>query len=93
MHDGAAYQANYQAGLRVLGVDRIAEGALDGLGFFDTIPGRDSSDFEGAWTAYPFFPSGTIAIGGTNGLFLVRFDDPRAQDAPSSQPQSAQRRW
>jgi len=67
-----AYQANYQAGLRVLDItdpERPTE-----VGFFDTTPYEgDAAGFSGAWTAFPFFRSGTVIVSSINeGLFLLR---------------------
>jgi hypothetical protein len=43
------------------------------LGFFDIYPADDNPSFNGAWTSYPFFSSGVVAINGIEqGLFLVR---------------------
>jgi choice-of-anchor B domain-containing protein len=77
IRDGLAYESNYQSGLRVLDVAGVAGGQLEEIAFFDTVPGADSSAFEGAWAAYPFFPSGTVVVNGINGLFILRLDDPR----------------
>lgn len=77
IRDGLAYESNYESGLRVLDVAGVAGGELEEIAFFDTVPGADSSSFEGAWAAYPFFPSGTVVINGINGLFILRLNDPR----------------
>jgi choice-of-anchor B domain-containing protein len=66
------YQANYQAGLRVLDIsdpERPEE-----VGFFDTTPyDGNPPTMSGAWTAYPFFESGTVVVSSTQeGLFLLR---------------------
>jgi choice-of-anchor B domain-containing protein len=72
VRDGLVYQANYRAGLRILRLDRIAEGRLDPAGFFDVYPEDDAPEFNGAWSAYPFFPSGVVAVSGIEqGLFLL----------------------
>jgi len=67
------YQANYFAGLRVLDIsDR--ENPVE-VGHFDTTPyGGDPPGFSGgAWTAYPFFESGTVIVSSMNeGLFVLR---------------------
>jgi hypothetical protein len=43
------------------------------LGFFDIYPADDNPSFNGAWTSYPFFSSGVVAINGIEqGLVLVR---------------------
>jgi choice-of-anchor B domain-containing protein len=86
IHDGLAYESNYTNGLRVLDVAGVAEGQLEEVAFFDTVPNSDSAAFEGAWAAYPFFPSGTIVVNGMNGLFIVRVNDPREMpEAPGAQ--------
>ena len=66
------YQANYQLGLRVLDIsdpERPEE-----IGFFDTTPYEGNPPtMSGAWTAYPFFESGTVIVSSTQeGLFLLR---------------------
>ena len=45
---------------------------LDEVGFFDTYPTSNGRSFNGAWSVYPFFASGTVAVNGSNGLFLLR---------------------
>jgi hypothetical protein len=44
------------------------------IGFFDTTPYEGNSPtMSGAWTAYPFFESGTVVVSSTQeGLFLLR---------------------
>ena len=66
------YQANYQAGLRVLDISD-PENPVE-IGFFDTTPYEGNPPtMSGAWTAYPFFGSGTIVVSSTReGLFLLR---------------------
>jgi len=85
--DGLAFEANYESGLRVLDLAGIAQGELEEIGFFDTVPNADSADFEGAWTAYPYFPSGNVVINGMNGVSIVRFNDPRpgSVEVPTAQ--------
>lgn len=71
--DGLVYQANYTSGLRVLDLARVDEGKLTEVAFFDTYPQGDGRAFLGAWSNYPFFESGIIAVSSINeGLFLVR---------------------
>lgn len=72
VRDGILYQANYRAGLRTFSLERIAEGRLMPTGFFDIYPSDDAAEFNGAWSVYPFFPSGVIAVSGIEqGLFLL----------------------
>jgi choice-of-anchor B domain-containing protein len=66
------YQANYTSGLRVLEFGDLAAGEPSEIAFFDTFPDGDGTDFDGAWSVYPFLPSGTILVSDiTNGLFLL----------------------
>lgn len=72
-HDGYYFQANYTAGLRVIDVAQIADNKMTEIGFFDTFPTHNDVDFSGAWSVYPFFESGVIAINDINsGLYLVK---------------------
>lgn len=66
------YQANYQAGMRV--VDISDRDAPVEIGYFDTTPyGPNPPGFNGAWTAYPYFDSGTVIVSSMNeGLFVLR---------------------
>lgn len=67
------YQANYGAGLRILDLTNVDKGELKEVGFLDTVPNRDVADFNGVWSIFPYFKSGTVAISGTNGvLYLTR---------------------
>ena len=41
--------------------------------FFDTYPTSNSARFDGAWSVYPYFASGSIVISDIDrGLFVVR---------------------
>lgn len=67
------YQSNYRAGLHILDISRIAEGTLQEVGFFDIVPDTDAAGFDGAWGNYPFFPSGTVVVGGIGqGLYILK---------------------
>ncbi len=67
------YEANYRAGLRILDLKRVAEGRLREVAYFDVYPPDDAPEFNGAWSSYPFFPSGTIVVNGIEqGLFVLR---------------------
>lgn len=57
-----AYLANYNGGLRVLKLNDLASLDIEEVAYFDVVPETDSIGFEGAWNAYPFFPSGTIVV-------------------------------
>lgn len=83
--DNAAFEANYTAGLRVLDLKNVATAELTEIGFFDSMPNTDSNQMNGAWTAYPYLPSRTVLLNGMNGLFLLRFNDPREQQTPTGE--------
>ncbi|MCH9686134.1 MAG: choice-of-anchor B family protein [Deltaproteobacteria bacterium] len=68
-----AYLANYHAGMVVLDLSDVANGEAAQVGHFDTFPLDDDAGFGGAFSAYPFFSNGVIAISDdTAGLVLVR---------------------
>ncbi|WP_455219386.1 choice-of-anchor B family protein, partial [Kaarinaea lacus] len=62
VHNGLVYEANYTSGLSVLSTDNIAQGNLMEIGFFDVYPENNQRNYIGAWSVYPFFTSGSIAI-------------------------------
>jgi choice-of-anchor B domain-containing protein len=73
-----AYIANYKAGMRILDTATVADGTLSEVAYFDVMSGPDNADYDGAWTVYPFLPSGNVLISGMNqGLFVV---DPTFED-------------
>ncbi len=66
------YQANYTTGLRVLEFGDLRMGDMSEVAFFDTFPAGDARQFDGAWSVYPFLPSGTLIVNDvTNGLFVL----------------------
>lgn len=69
------FQANYRSGLRVFD----ASYALDPteIAFFDTDPSGDGRQFQGAWSVYPYLPSGTLIVSDlARGLFVLGYDRP-----------------
>ena len=66
------YQSNYVSGLRILDISDPTNPVE--VGFFDTVPaGEDAPGFDGSWSNYPFFESGTIVVtSGAEGMFLLR---------------------
>lgn len=71
------YEANYSSGLRILDIsDR--ENPVE-VGWIDTAPTHAAEPmFEGAWSTYPYFRDGVVSISSIGeGLFIVRFQDPR----------------
>ena len=74
------YQANYESGLRVWDVSNPEQPTE--IGYFDTTPNDKANPpgFFGAWTAYPYFESGTVIVSSVGeGLFIVK---PKDQEMP-----------
>jgi choice-of-anchor B domain-containing protein len=89
VHEGFVYQSNYSAGLRVLDVANVPDRSMTEVAFFDTYPSHTNPTFDGTWSNYPFFESGTVAVSGRQeGLFLVKVRDEVLNPAPSSEPLS-----
>ena len=67
------YESNYRSGLRVLDAGEVARGVLREVAFFDVFPRDDAAAFNGSWSVYPFFPSGTVILNAIeDGLFVVK---------------------
>ncbi len=65
--------ANYAAGVRVVDISGIDTNTMTEVGFFDTYPIDNDTEFRGAWNIYPFFESGNLIISDINGgLFIIR---------------------
>ena len=66
------YEANYTSGLRVLELGDLANREIEEIAFFDTFPSNDNTAFRGAWSVYPYLPSGTLIVSDiNNGLFVL----------------------
>ncbi len=69
------YEANYTAGLRVMDIsyDRgLSPGAIREVAYFDVYPASDEPYTVGAWSSYPWFESGIIAVSSrVGGLFIL----------------------
>lgn len=64
------FEAEYTAGLRVFCAKNPVEPQQ--AGWFDTYPENDESSYNGAWSVYPFFPSGIVIVSDINrGLFVL----------------------
>lgn len=69
------FLSSYRAGLRILRVDDLSTASLSEIGFFDIYPSSDSANFNGAWSVYPYFPSGNVVVSGIEqGLFVLMPD-------------------
>lgn len=67
------YLANYRAGLRIMDISNLDSANMNEVGFFDTFPTSNSNQFNGAWSVYPYFASGSIIISDIErGLFVVK---------------------
>ncbi len=67
------FLANYSAGVRIIDISQIENEILQEVGFFDTFPSDNRTDFVGVWSVYPFFESGKILVNDINsGLFVIR---------------------
>ena len=68
--DGFLFESNYTSGLRVINACDPVN--LIEVGFFDSYPANNEATFDGAWSVYPYFPSGTCIINNVEGdLFIV----------------------
>jgi choice-of-anchor B domain-containing protein len=72
------YMSNYSRGLTILDISD-PQNAVP-VGRLDTYPFSDSASFVGAWGAYPFFPSGNVAISDIDSGFYMAAD--RTLDVP-----------
>ncbi len=46
------------------------------VGYFDIFPSSDSTAFNGAWSNYPYYPSGVVTVSGIEqGLFVLKYND------------------
>ncbi|MDE0259947.1 MAG: choice-of-anchor B family protein [Gemmatimonadota bacterium] len=71
IRDDLMYQANYLYGLHVLDISD-PENPRE-VGYFDTAPYKEGPGFGGAWSNYPFFPSGTVIVTSMQeGLFILK---------------------
>lgn len=67
------FLANYTAGVRVLDISGIQDKSISEIGFFDTYPSDNKTDFNGVWSVYPFFSSNKIVVSDINsGLFVIK---------------------
>lgn len=68
------YQANYKAGLNILKISDLPNALFEEEGFFDIYPNDNKKGFNGAWSNYPYFPSGNVVVSGIEqGLFVLKY--------------------
>jgi choice-of-anchor B domain-containing protein len=67
------FESNYRSGVRVLDASNVGSAALAEVAFFDVFTADDQPQFNGTWSNYPFFASGTVVASGIEqGLFVLR---------------------
>ncbi len=70
VRDGFIFEANYRSGLRVFDARTDPLNPPE-VGFYDTYAGGGKG-FDGAWSNYPFFPSGNVIVSDrSGGLFVL----------------------
>ena len=78
--DGFIYEANYSSGFQLFDA-RTDPLNPTHVGWFDTYPENDAPGYaHGAWTALPFFPSGTVIVNDRDrGLFILDASEARGE--------------
>lgn len=72
------FAANYRSGVRIYDIGNLASPAE--VASFDTYPESDSAGYNGCWSVYPYFASGTvIASDLQRGLFVLNVEPEIAQ--------------
>jgi len=70
------FEANYKSGIRIF--DTQGAGTPTApveVAWLDTYPENDSNGYDGAWSTYPYFPSGTFLVSDiSRGLFIARLN-------------------
>ena len=75
IHGDLMYQSSYVSGLRIVDVSD-PENPKE-VAYFDTVPYDESPGFNGSWSNYPFFESGTIVVtSGKEGVFFLKKREP-----------------
>ena len=83
------FQANYRAGLRILEITDLNTAGLREVAYFDIYPSNDSAFFNGAWSTYPYFPSGNVVVSGIEqGLFVLRPNLSAIPPPPGNPPET-----
>ncbi len=65
------FQANYTSGLRVLKINDAATLDLEEIAYFDTFSANNAVNFNGAWSVFPYFDSGTVLVSDRQGGLFV----------------------
>ncbi|MEC9372365.1 MAG: hypothetical protein VYC34_00910, partial [Planctomycetota bacterium] len=67
---GFVFQSNYRSGLRIFDARDPFATPVE-VGYFDTFLGSDITEFDGAWSNYPYFPSGNVIVSDIQGGLFV----------------------
>ncbi len=81
--NGFIFQSDYASGLRIFNanVDPLNPPQV---GWYDTFPADDRTDFVGTWSNYSFFPSGTVIVSDINGgAFILDVSDATKTGIPT----------
>ena len=76
--------SHYTSGLRILDISDINNPSEKA--YFDVYPSNNNSSFDGTWSNFPYYNSGTVVVTGIDeGLYILNptFDD-TAPDAPTN---------
>ncbi len=74
-----AYMSHYESGIKILDISNPS--AIAEVAFYDTYPGGEEGNFNGAWGIYPFALDAKIFIGDIQtGAYVVEFDSVSAGD-------------
>merc|ERR1712157_672254 len=66
-------------------INDITAADMTQVAMFDVYPNSDSANFNGAWSNYPYFPSGTVVVSGIEqGLFILEVTFPSPPTPPPS---------
>ena len=73
--DGLIYEANYTSGLRILKIVDAENALFEEVAFFDTYSPDNNVSFNGAWSVFPYFDSGSIIVSDRQGgLFVLELN-------------------
>ncbi|MDZ4824031.1 MAG: choice-of-anchor B family protein [Flavobacteriales bacterium] len=69
------YESNYTTGLRILDVSDVANLNVEEVAYFDLYPSGDPQVYQGTWSNYPFFTSGTVlATNMYEGVYILYYE-------------------
>jgi hypothetical protein len=82
VRDGYVFASNYTSGLRIWSTHVDPLNPVE-VGWFDTHPESNIPEYEGAWSNWAFFPSGTIIVSDINrGLFILNATEAMTRHIP-----------